>query len=74
MRGAWKLGKRIPRTWPAMQRWSPLSPPFTAVHAVAERLDRVLGAAGAPVDATYWCPHHPDFDGPCACRKIGPCS
>ncbi len=40
-------------------------------HAVAARLDRVLEAAGAPMDATYWCPHHPDFSGPCDCRKPG---
>lgn len=38
-------------------------------HAVAERLDRVLAAAGASVDGTYWCPHHPDFGPPCGCRK-----
>lgn len=36
---------------------------------VAERLDAVLSAAGVPVDATYHCPHHPDFGGPCDCRK-----
>ena len=40
-------------------------------HAVAERLEHVLAAAGTPVDATYWCPHHPDFSGPCDCRKPG---
>jgi D-glycero-D-manno-heptose 1,7-bisphosphate phosphatase len=36
---------------------------------VAARLDEILAAAGAPVDATYHCPHHPDFTGPCDCRK-----
>lgn len=40
-------------------------------RAVAERLDRVLGEAGAPVDATFYCPHHPAHTGPCACRKPG---
>lgn len=40
-----------------------------AYHAVAGRLDEMLAAAGVPVDATYFCPHHPDVTGPCACRK-----
>jgi D-glycero-D-manno-heptose 1,7-bisphosphate phosphatase len=38
---------------------------------VAERLDQVLQVAGARVDATYYCPHHPDHGGPCDCRKPG---
>ena len=29
----------------------------------------MLSAAGVPVDATYHCPHHPDFGDPCECRK-----
>jgi D-glycero-D-manno-heptose 1,7-bisphosphate phosphatase len=40
--------------------------------AVRTRLDALLADAGAPVDATYHCPHHPDVDGPCDCRKPGP--
>lgn len=40
-------------------------------RAVARRLDRILEGEGAPVDATYHCPHHPEFDGPCECRKPG---
>lgn len=40
-------------------------------HAVAERLESELESRGAPLDATYHCPHHPDFTGPCACRKPG---
>lgn len=39
--------------------------------AVRERLDELLAAAGAHVDATYMCPHHPDYTGPCDCRKPG---
>lgn len=27
---------------------------------------------GAHVDAFYYCPHHPDFTGPCNCRKPEP--
>ena len=38
-------------------------------HAVAKRLDDVLAEAGSPVDATMYCPHHPDFGPACQCRK-----
>jgi histidinol-phosphate phosphatase family protein len=38
---------------------------------VRARLDALLAAEGARVDATYMCPHHPDFTGPCDCRKPG---
>jgi D-glycero-D-manno-heptose 1,7-bisphosphate phosphatase len=38
---------------------------------VAARLDEVLERVGASVDATYHCPHHPDFSGSCDCRKPG---
>jgi D-glycero-D-manno-heptose 1,7-bisphosphate phosphatase len=38
-------------------------------HRVAARLQAVLEDAGVPPDATYYCPHHPDFTGPCSCRK-----
>ncbi len=31
-----------------------------------------LGKLGARVDAWYFCPHHPDFTGECACRKPAP--
>lgn len=27
---------------------------------------------GAHIDAFYFCPHHPDYTGPCACRKPAP--
>lgn len=35
------------------------------------RLSRLLRAEGARVDATFHCPHHPDINGPCECRKPG---
>jgi histidinol-phosphate phosphatase family protein len=35
------------------------------------RLDQLLLERGARVDAHYFCPHHPDITGPCACRKPG---
>jgi D-glycero-D-manno-heptose 1,7-bisphosphate phosphatase len=46
---------------------------FTSAQyeAVHQRTDGVFAAAGAPLDATYMCPHHPDFTGPCDCRKPG---
>jgi histidinol-phosphate phosphatase family protein len=43
-----------------------------AYAAVARRLEGLLSAAGARLDGAYHCPHHPDFTGPCDCRKPGP--
>ena len=40
------------------------------VH-VQRRFSDLMKQAGARVDASYWCPHHPDFTGPCECRKPG---
>lgn len=40
-------------------------------EAVRARIDELLAAEGASVTATYACPHHPDFTGPCECRKPG---
>jgi histidinol-phosphate phosphatase family protein len=36
---------------------------------VAERLVSLFGDAGAKIDASYHCPHHPALTGPCDCRK-----
>lgn len=44
----------------------------TAYASVAARLDALLAAEGVRLDAQYHCPHHPDFTGPCECRKPGP--
>lgn len=38
---------------------------------VEARVGELFAAAGARIDATYHCPHHPDVTGPCACRKPG---
>ena len=38
---------------------------------VRDRAETLLRELGARVDATYMCPHHPDFTGPCECRKPG---
>ena len=39
--------------------------------AVRARVEALMAAAGATIDATYMCPHHPDVTGPCDCRKPG---
>lgn len=36
---------------------------------VHDRLDDLLAERDAFIDATYHCPHHPGFTGPCDCRK-----
>lgn len=38
-------------------------------RAVQLRLAELLGQQGVALDAVYHCPHHPDFTGPCECRK-----
>ena len=38
---------------------------------VESRLAELLAAEGARIDASYMCPHAPDRDEPCACRKPG---
>ena len=38
---------------------------------VAERVSLVVREAGAAIDATYYCPHHPAITGSCDCRKPG---
>lgn len=40
-------------------------------RAVAHRLEETLARHGVILDATFFCPHHPDFTGPCECRKPG---
>jgi D-glycero-D-manno-heptose 1,7-bisphosphate phosphatase len=38
---------------------------------VRGRVESLLADSGARIDASYMCPHHPDFTGPCECRKPG---
>jgi D-glycero-D-manno-heptose 1,7-bisphosphate phosphatase len=38
---------------------------------VRARVVELFAEAGARIDATYHCPHHPELTGPCACRKPG---
>ncbi len=42
-----------------------------AYAAVQRRLTESLAAHGARLDAAYYCPHHPEVNGPCDCRKPG---
>ena len=37
--------------------------------AVRRRFESLLEGAGAHIDASYYCPHHPTITGPCDCRK-----
>ena len=39
------------------------------MHALHDEMNRQLAEKGAHIDAFYFCPHHPDITGPCACRK-----
>lgn len=43
-----------------------------AYRAVRAELDGRLRAAGIRLLDTYHCPHHPEFTGPCECRKPAP--
>ncbi|HEY5491624.1 MAG TPA: HAD family hydrolase [Gemmatimonadaceae bacterium] len=40
-------------------------------RAVRARIDDLFEERGAFIDDHYHCPHHPDFTGPCECRKPG---
>jgi D-glycero-D-manno-heptose 1,7-bisphosphate phosphatase len=41
-------------------------------RATESRLDDLLGLEGARLDGQYFCPHLPEVNGPCECRKPGP--
>jgi D-glycero-D-manno-heptose 1,7-bisphosphate phosphatase len=41
------------------------------VRAVNERVASLLATEDASLDGWYWCMHHPELTGPCACRKPG---
>lgn len=40
-------------------------------QSTARRLDELLAASGAHIDAHYHCPHLPELTGSCDCRKPG---
>jgi len=39
--------------------------------ATRDRVVNLMTDAGARIDATFHCPHHPAVNGPCECRKPG---
>ncbi len=43
--------------------------PASKVEGGNARMMELLAAGGATLTAIYYCPHHPDFTGPCECRK-----
>lgn len=40
-------------------------------RAVESRMAEMLAAGGIRLDGVFFCPHHPDYSGPCDCRKPG---
>lgn len=44
----------------------------SALGAVEASVRRLLAEAGVPLAGFYYCPHHPDVDGECDCRKPRP--
>lgn len=42
-----------------------------AYRAVQAQVEAQLAAEGVRLDGAWFCPHHPDFTGPCDCRKPG---
>ena len=40
-------------------------------EAVKNHYEALLEKSGAHIDRSYYCPHHPDVNGPCKCRKPG---
>lgn len=42
------------------------------MHHLHRYMEGELEGVGVHVDAWYFCPHHPDYTGPCDCRKPAP--
>lgn len=42
------------------------------MRALHRHMALALEERGVRVDGWYFCPHHPDFTGPCGCRKPAP--
>jgi D,D-heptose 1,7-bisphosphate phosphatase len=39
---------------------------------IHDKMVKILKQNGIELDDIYYCPHHPDFTGPCDCRKPSP--
>ncbi|MGV9199902.1 MAG: D-glycero-beta-D-manno-heptose 1,7-bisphosphate 7-phosphatase [Promethearchaeia archaeon] len=42
------------------------------LNKIHEKMERILKTHGIQLDDIYYCPHHPEFTGPCECRKPKP--
>lgn len=42
---------------------------FQQLDNIHKKMETSLGKKRAKIDGIYFCPHHPDFSGPCNCRK-----
>ena len=46
--------------------------PEEDIHKVHDKIQELLAEYGEKIDAFYYCPHHPEHTGTCACRKPAP--
>jgi D-glycero-D-manno-heptose 1,7-bisphosphate phosphatase len=46
--------------------------PEEDIFKVHSKLQELLAEHGEKIDAFYYCPHHPEHSGECACRKPNP--
>ena len=46
--------------------------PEEDIHKVHDKIQELLAEHGEKIDAFYYCPHHPEHTGECACRKPAP--
>ncbi len=44
----------------------------SAMHSLHDWVNAELAKSHLVIDAFYHCPHHPQFSGPCTCRKPSP--
>jgi len=42
------------------------------LNAIHDKMIRILRQNNVQLDDIYYCPHHPEFTGPCDCRKPKP--
>jgi len=39
------------------------------LKTIHNKMEKILKEYNVELDAIYYCPHHPEFTGPCICRK-----
>jgi D-glycero-D-manno-heptose 1,7-bisphosphate phosphatase len=68
------LGRLAAAGWPlvVVSNQSGIARGLFEPEAFAAVNRRVEELAGVRFAGTYFCPHHPDFTGPCECRKPAP--